>query len=336
MQPGQEQRKRGRDLSSTIAVPAAKRLRASSVKPVTLARYSQAVAELDAWAAKHRRSLNVKYIDRTIVDFLHQMCQAGRSIVDARSVVYGFILLRMNSDLPERLLLSQSKAALKGWSSRFPNHSRAGVDLMVWDVVAWQCLQNDDPLSAAAILLQGDTYMRPSEILSMRKQSIIKPRKSRSSFWGVVIGSQDLHIPTKTGLFDDCVLLDSPGREDLGVVLKYLLKHSDRDTGKLLHGLSLRAYGDAIKKACEMHGLHSLKLTPHVLRHSGPSTDAYHGVRSLAAIQQRGRWKTQSSVARYQKPGRMLLLHQSVPDAVWKKAPSCRKRALEFFRCNLA
>lgn len=303
---------------------------------MTLARYSQAVAELDKWAATHRRSLNVKCIDRTIVDFLHEMCETGRSIVDARSVVYGFILLRMNSDLPERLLLGQSKAALKGWCSRFPTHSRAGVDLKVWDVIAWQCIQDDDPLSAAAILLQGDTYMRPTEILSMKKQSIIRPYKSRSSFWGVVIGSQDLHIPTKTGLFDDCVLLDSPGREDLGVVLKYLYKHCNRNTGKLLHDLSLRAYGEAIKKACATHGLQSLNLTPHGLRHSGPSTDAYHRTRSLAAIQQRGRWKTLSSVARYQKPGRMLLLHQSVRDAVWKKASTCRKHALEFFRFNLA
>ena len=75
---------------------------------------------------------------------------------------------------------------------------------------------------AAAILLQGDTYMRPHEILQVRAASVIKPSKSKARFWGIVIGDQDFDTPTKSGLFDDCVLLNSPGQSDLGIVLKYI------------------------------------------------------------------------------------------------------------------
>ena len=252
--------------------------------------------------------------------------------MDARSTVFGYILLHMNSDMPEKMLLSQSKAALKGWSSRFPLHSRTGVDLQVWDVVAWQCLENDDPLAAAAIMIQGDSYLRPTEVLQLQASHVLKPIKSRANCWGFIVGHRDEGIPTKAGLYDDCVLLNTPSRSDLGVVMKYLMSHCKRPSAKLFRGLTLRDYNSSIKEACEKLGLQHLKLTPHVLRHSGPSSDICHKVRSLKAIQQRGRWASPKSVARYQKPGRMLMLHQLVPQHIWDRTKSCRRDAIKFFQ----
>lgn len=301
---------------------------------MTLGRYQHAVKMLELWAIRHHRSLNSSSADATIVTYLHELCEQSGSIVDARSTVYGFIMLRMESSLPERMLLGQSKAALRGWSSRFPVHSKAGVDLRIWDVIAFQCLQNNDPLVCAAILLQGDTYTRPSEILGITPKSIIRPHKSRSMYWGLVLSRQEDAVPTKTGDYDDCVLLDSPGRQDLGVVLKFLL-HNHRgqsDTLSLFSPLTLHAYNTAIKDACAQLDLGKLKLTPHVLRHSGPSSDVYHKIRSIPEIQHRGRWATLTSVSRYKKPGRMLLLHQLVPDKIWKQAGSSRTRSLDYFR----
>ena len=252
------------DLSCCIQVLPNKRLRASKVKPVTLGRYQHAVRKLELWALKHHRSLSSSSADATIVTYLHELCEQSGSIVDARSTVYGFIMLRIESSLPEHMLLGQSKAALRGWSSRFPVHSKAGVDLRIWDVVAFQCLQNNDPLVCAAILLQGDTYTRPSEILGITPKSIIRPHKSRSMYWGLVLSRQEDAVPTKTGDYDDCVLLDSTGRQDLGVVLKFLLhRHRGQaDALSLFSPLTLHAYNTAIKDACKQLDLHKLKLTP--------------------------------------------------------------------------
>lgn len=279
--------------------------------------------------------MSPKFVDRTMVDYLHTQCEEGMSIVNARSTVFGFIMLKMDSHQPERMLLSQSKAALKGWSSRFPVHSRAGVDLQIWDAIAWQCILDRDPLVAAAILLQGDTYMRPNEILNVQANSVLRPAKSRARCWGMVVGNRDLENATKTGLYDDCILLDSPGRSDLGVVMKYLTARCERADSHLFQQLTLHAYNKAIKKACDTLNLEKLRLTPHNLRHSGPSTDAYYKARSLSAIQQRGRWASISSVLRYNKPGRMLLLHQLVPQNIWKKAKKNRTDCIEFFRLHL-
>eukprot|EP00435_Cladocopium_sp_Y103_P071693 s675_g38.t1 len=102
------------------------------------------------------------------------------------------------------------------------------------------------------------------------------PAKSRARCWGMVIGNRDLETPTKTGLYDDCILLDSPGRSDLGIVMKYLVARCEHTDSYLFQGLTLHAYNKAIKKACDSLKLEKLRLTPHNLRHSGPSTDAYH------------------------------------------------------------
>ena len=225
-----------RDLSIPIPVPEHKRLRASQVKPVTLGRYLQAVTELEQWAADHRKSLGPAHADRSICVFLHDLCEQGRSIVDARSTVYGFILLRCDSSWPEKFLLSQSKAAIKGWCSRFPVHSRAAVDLQVWDVIAWKCWQNNCKLASAAILLQGDLYLRPCEVRGLRKHSVIKPVSARSTYWGVVLAQQEEGVPTKTGTFDDCVLLDTVCRSDLHLVLKWLYNQALNDDALLSLG----------------------------------------------------------------------------------------------------
>eukprot|EP00971_Amphidinium_carterae_P156525 3102899-Amphidinium_carterae.1 len=38
-----------------------------------------------------------------------------------------------------------------------------------------------------------------------------------------------------------------------------------------------------------------------MFRHGGPSWDSYNGYRDLASIKQRGRWKSDSSLSRYEQ-----------------------------------
>ena len=174
--------RRKQDLSLPIQVPPHKRLRASQVKPITLGGYKQAVAELETWAERKRKSLEPCKADRTIVEFVHELCEHSRSTTDARSTVFGFILFRCEFQQPEKFLLLQSKAALKGWTATFPTRSRTAVDLQIWDVIAAKCLDNGAKMSAGAIILQGDLYLRPYGVLGLRKKAVIKPISSRSKF----------------------------------------------------------------------------------------------------------------------------------------------------------
>ena len=66
-------------------------------------------------------------------------------------------------------------------------------------------------------------------------------------------------------------------------------------------------------------GLGRFDLTPHTVRHSGPSADFLSRNRDAAEIQARGRWKTAKSIQRYQKPGQMMAKMNKLPVDVWKK-----------------
>lgn len=241
---------------------------------------------LREWAQRNHKSLGPKVVDDSITSYLHSCCELGGSLADARSTVYGFILLRSNAETPEKFQLPKSKEALKGWSKRYPVHSKAGVDLRIWDVIAWYCYRHRLYLAAAANLLQGDTYTRPSEFLRVTKQAVILPNRSKSGCWGIIVDPQEQHTATKTGDFDDCVLLDTRGREDLSVVLKCLYHACLAEDSYLFEDMTLSDYNKAISQACAALGLQKLRLTAHFFcRHSGPSSDSYHKIPSIKSIQ---------------------------------------------------
>lgn len=66
--------------------------------------------------------------------------------------------------------------------------------------------QSSPPL-AAAVLLQFDSYARPSEILELKKREVVKP-VGRCKKWGLIFGNSTWDVGTKTGTQDDAVFLD--------------------------------------------------------------------------------------------------------------------------------
>ena len=74
-----------------------------------------------------------------------------------------------------------------------------------------------------------------------------------------------------------------------------------------------------VRKAAE-----SLKISfvPYQLRHSGASWDVARSYRNIHEVQRRGLWKTNTSVARYEKHGRMIAEYEKLdaPLRVWLEA----------------
>ncbi|CAE7904113.1 GDCSH [Symbiodinium microadriaticum] len=241
-----------RELSVEAAVPPHKRLRASKVKPTTLKLYHNAVVEFEEWAAD--RALNLgshKEIDEALVEFLHELCEDSRNISDANYTIFGYILLKSNFHMQDRDQLPFAKQAMKGWRARFPAKSRTGVDLRLWDLVALHCFRLGFIDSAAAILIQGDSYLRPNEVLSIRRDCVVPPSSSTlSEIWGVVICPFEEGVPTKSGEFDDTILFDTKERMDVNVIMKCLYRAS-RGHDYLFENLSYKDYVSHVKKASE-------------------------------------------------------------------------------------
>ncbi len=307
-------------------IPAHKALRVSKVSPKTQQQYLDAVQKFEGWCRKRRRSISShRRVDEAMAVYLQFLCCEGEPFNDGSYCVYGWILLRSQEHCDPKFQLPFSRQALKGWKAKFPGSSRSGVDLVLWDLVALECIQQGWWLSACAILIQGDAYLRPSEVFAITKKHLVPPRAARKkSIWGVIIGLLEAGRPTKSGDYDDVVLFDTSCRADVNQVVSILAKRSISDDVSIFSPLNQTQYGRNIETALKNLGLERLGLTPHSLRHSGASTDCFHKFRDPKTIQARGRWKAAESVKRYKKPGRMLLTQKNVSKAIWTRAVSAR------------
>ena len=103
--------------------------------------------------------------------------------------------------------------------------------------------------------------------------------------------------PSKTGEFDESLLLDLPEHEYLSGVLREWRRDTAPDERFVPFAQSHLAC------AFRLSGM-LLGLDPppklYQLRHSGPSADFAGGRRSLDSIKRRGRWRTDASVRRYE------------------------------------
>ena len=61
-----------------------------------------------------------------------------------------------------------------------------------------------------------------------------------------------------------------------------------------------------MRDAVQMLGLAPLVLSPHSLRHGGPSLDVYQGALDLEGARARGRWLVLNSCKRYAKSATLL------------------------------
>lgn len=258
-------------------------------------------------------------VDKALAEFFTDLMDHGCAYNEASYTLFGYILLRSDCDTPERMLYPRARQALKGWNTRFPQSSRTGADPLVWYVLANQ-IADSNPPCAAALLLQLDTYARPSEIINIKFGDVVRPSSRHCRFWGIIFGNSSFDESTKTGTQDDAVLLNSSDRPFAKDVLNWVAQKRAAPHQRLFPNLSLSVYEQAMQKAKREVGLGKFDLTPHAVRHSGPSADFLARTRSGGEIQARGHWQTAKSIQRYQKPGQMMAKMNKIPTAVWETA----------------
>eukprot|EP00933_Yihiella_yeosuensis_P058885 TRINITY_DN59656_c0_g1_i1.p2 TRINITY_DN59656_c0_g1~~TRINITY_DN59656_c0_g1_i1.p2 ORF type:complete len:186 (+),score=21.79 TRINITY_DN59656_c0_g1_i1:54-611(+) len=144
-------------------------------------------------------------------------------------------------------------------------------------------------------------YLRPSECLRTSTDDVLQPTNKMKT-WGVIIGTPDQ--PAKDTEIDDSVFAGGKKWEWLAYALESLWKATPANS-LLFADLSLASFEHCMRKTMQKLGLEDLSLTPYTARHGSASLDHYANTMSLREIQRRGRWKSQASVARYNKSGKL-------------------------------
>ena len=143
---------------------------------------------------------------------------------------------------------------------------------------------------------------------------------------------------SKTGQFDDTVVLDDTRLPTLGLLLeeqaakqrKLWNVTEDTDEGVPLWNFSPGEYRQVWKAAVEHFGVQDKFVTPYQNRHGGVSRDRWMKLRSLSEAQSRGRWASSTSLKFYEKSGRLQEVLNFLGDRIMKYGDSIRR---DFPRC---
>lgn len=285
----------------------------SSVTPHTLALYDTAARDFQrSTGMVLRPGVVPKNLDRKLAAYVHERYLVGDSYAVVNTAVHG-VLFRMCVRMRD-VQLPLTKAAFRGFRRLVPENSR---DPLPWQAVLhmayWLVSMRADLTgafqAAIAMLLQFDTYARPGAILQIGPRQLIPPMRevpSKEQVHALVLAPSDEGKYSKTRTQDDTILIGTmnSGREWINNVVAALRPKLYRGRG--VFTITLSQYNLLMKKAAIAMGLAHLPVSPHCIRHGGPSQDYYNGVRTLKEIKLRGCWSADRSVARYKKPGRLL------------------------------
>ena len=136
-------------------------------------------------------------------------------------------------------------------------------------------------------------------------------------------------MASKVQEFNDSLILDSLWIQFLRPALK-VLKEGDPQTS--LWTFSYLQFVNALAQACVDSGVP--KMVPYETRHSGPSHDCCHKLRSVIQVQKRGGWKRTRSLVRYEKHTQMQQQWNKLAPSPNKHAEKCQQE-LEGFVLGL-
>ena len=281
------------------------RLRLKGIKQETLQRYLVETHAFRTWAKAHRKSLaNPDQIDIAMSQYLLELFEDGAHIWEGSYAVYGYQMLYNRKS--DKDYLPGAKKALRGWRKRQPPSMRLPVPEEGIFALCSILVKQGHPHIAVAVILQYHTYMRPSEVITLQHHQLCPPvSKGINNYdqWAIILAPQELRTTTKTGEVDDSILVDNRVLPWLTSLLSAI--HKPKHRTRVFAGLTLGQYEERFKSAMAELNV-PWHITPHVVRHSGPSNDFYHHRRSITQIQKRGRWASFKSCRRYEKSGLIM------------------------------
>jgi len=138
--------------------------------------------------------------------------------------------------------------------------------------------------------------------------------------WAVILHPLERGVPSKTGVFDETLLIDDVAHYPWLPLLLSKLRNRSGVTQRIFN-LSYQEWSDAYRRAGIKAKLKTLgPPVLHQQRHGGASTDLANGTRDPSGVKKRGRWKCDSSMNRYLRGGRIQQVLGSLSQALLARA----------------
>ncbi|CAE7463997.1 unnamed protein product [Symbiodinium sp. CCMP2592] len=200
--------------------------------------------------------------------------------------------------------LDLAKQTLAGWRRLDPPKSRLPLPWEVACLMAMEAVTRNMIEVALYILLAFVTYLRPGEVARLLVGGLVPPIGVVTA-WSLILHPLEQGTPSKTGEFDETVLFDLSEIVWIAEQTFRLLKVGHRGTSEPLFSVDLETVRSFMQSVGSRYGMEAAVGDPHPyrLRHGGPSRDILLGLRNLQEVQKRGRWRSFSSVRRYEKGG---------------------------------
>ncbi|CAE7845041.1 ANK1 [Symbiodinium microadriaticum] len=275
------------------------------------------------------QELTMPKLDEYLSTFLNSMFSAGADISEGNKTFAAVLDVRPGSSQAEQL--PRSRRCLKGWANLDPGATRPPMPFQLIALIAVTMIQADMTQAALLVLIMFSAYLRPGEALSLFANDVVFPTKTVRSF-AINLHPQDRMESSKTGLSDESVLIDSTVLPQLGPMLGRLAR---RRRGATLFDIDYATLLTAWHQALLHIGLAKNFAVLYQLRHSGPSHDRLHQLRTALEIKMRGRWASDSSVKRYEAHSRLSLEFQRLPDNIQRASLEAEKRLPSLMaKCN--
>lgn len=273
------------------------------------------------------------YLDELITIFFDALFMQKRPAAQGEKLIAALIFFFPKLTKATGAPLARAARGLRGWRRAVPAQSRLPLPMAALLAIVDELLISQWEL-AVATLLAFHCYLRPCEVeplVPMQVVSALDPLGSGRPKVGLVLAPMELRKPSKTGHWDEAVLID---RCDalLGPLLT--LKKKAMAEGSPLFSFRRGSMTPAIRRAADDLGLAEFSVTAYSLRHGGASHDLLCQMRPLQEIKRRGRWASDSCLRRYSKETRLIEVMQRVPLATVQRASRLQARlAPTLFAC---
>ena len=278
-----------------------------SVRASTERDYQQRYGEFRTWCRRSRLSIRTKSdLQTALIYRMHEMYFDGDLCHEAEKLMASVTYERV--DMQKGLVdLPRARLALEGFRKLSPPRSRLPLPWLVVAGLINEMVRAKAWESAIATAIAFVLYLRPSEALRLRQRDVVAPHPkagAHMSHWSVILNPWEMETSSKTGEFDESLLHDNVEFAWLNLVFKSRAGNSHKNA--LFVTLTYNVWNKEFNAAVARLQLDPLgPVTLYQLRHGGASHELASSARPLAAIKKRGRWRSDRSLYRYEKGGRL-------------------------------